>query len=78
MSHLINKYFPESGEGPLDRARETDIFDEIEDQRKDKNYQPTKEDLEDILTVSKVSKGKYRHVLGEGLIQRFNLLSQGT
>ena len=31
MTHLVAKFFPETGDGELDRDRDNDIFEEIEE-----------------------------------------------
>mmetsp|Transcript_25040 Transcript_25040/g.38849 ORF Transcript_25040/g.38849 Transcript_25040/m.38849 type:complete len:261 (+) Transcript_25040:2-784(+) len=54
MLKLLTTYFPKRGTD-LDRMRDDDIQGEIEAQSKDPAWEPSYEDLTDIITISKVS-----------------------
>lgn len=73
VSHVLKKWFPKSGEG-LDRARDADLLEELQEQVDDENYRTTFEDLADVLTVQRVSDAKFRAVIGEGAVQGFDKL----
>jgi hypothetical protein len=72
-SHVIKKFFPETGD-VFDPERDADLFKELDEQAEDEDYVPCEEDLKDIITASRVSKDKYDHIVGIGLIQKFNML----
>lgn len=64
---MIEQFFPVTGVA-LDRNREEDILEEIKAQHLDLNWQPSFEDLNDIVTITQVSDNKFESVLGDGLV----------
>jgi len=77
VSSVLEKFFPETGK-TIDRNRDLDLLEEIDQQKADKEYATSKEDLIDLITIYHVSDDKYNSVIGNGAVQAFNKMKAGT
>jgi hypothetical protein len=77
IGYIITKFFLPSGK-VLDRDRDVNLVDEIDEQGKDPSWNISYEDLTDFITISKVSNDKFASILGAGLVQDFNKKAIGT
>jgi hypothetical protein len=77
IGYIITKFFVPSGK-ELDRDRDVNLVDEIDEQGKDPNWNISYEDLTDFITISKVSNDKFAAILGAGLVSEFNKKAIGT
>lgn len=77
ISYVLDKFFPETGNA-LDRDRDVDLQEELQQQKDDPSYATSKEELVDLITIHSVSEEKYRSVIGEGSVQAFNKMKPGT
>lgn len=58
VGYIVKKFFPLSG-NELDRERDVNLIEEIEENQSDPNYAISYEDLTDFITISKVSNDKF-------------------
>jgi hypothetical protein len=77
VSFVLEKFFPETGK-ELDRDRDDELQEELNQQKADPNYTTSKEDFIDTITIYHVSEDKYRSAIGEGSVQAFNKMKKGT
>lgn len=71
---LFLEFFPKYEDVQIDPDRDSDITNEIAEQRKDPNYKTSFQDLADMVTMSQVSMEKFKEMLGNGWLGKFKKL----